>query len=344
MRESISYSFLLNIVIVFITICAAIIMGTLSYYKAYKANKIISESIEKYEGYNCISAEEIGRKLNTIGYNTPFEVKCSESDRNCMTDEQNKYKIYSYNLDEGLESTDHIVYTEKYNKINNDIGVGYSNPEYQKYTYMNSSVRCSASKCRTNKNYQYGIYTYMYVELPILSDIIRIPLFTKTSIMYEFRNFYLEDSYINNNNELRKAYLEVESSYDNLFIKEYTENGNITYIKEKNPADSFGAEPKNTITTTTKYLSQVFSEIYSLESTGLNPTPKEELQIPVSYIDKNTSNDYRVMLKTQMYKDISGKIGTNTSSRILASDEPLHKCGYIPDYAYVSGLSKGGGN
>ena len=101
MKESISYSFLLNIIILFITVCAAIIMGIFSYYKAFRANSIITETIEKYEGYNCIAKEEIARKLGGIGYNTPFNVKCKNSDGNCETDnaENGNYKVTSYNLD-----------------------------------------------------------------------------------------------------------------------------------------------------------------------------------------------------------------------------------------------------
>ena len=75
MKESISYTFVLNIIIIFIFICFAIIMGIFSYYRAFKANTIIINSIERNEGYNCISAQEAGQKLNNIGYSTPFNVK-----------------------------------------------------------------------------------------------------------------------------------------------------------------------------------------------------------------------------------------------------------------------------
>ena len=69
MKESISYTFVLNIVIMFIFICAAVIMGIFSYFRAYKANTIIINEIEKYEGYNCLSAQTIAQKLSTISYN-----------------------------------------------------------------------------------------------------------------------------------------------------------------------------------------------------------------------------------------------------------------------------------
>ena len=68
MKESISYTFLLNIVIVFVFTCFAIVMGVLSYYKAFKVNNIITNSIEKYEGFNNLSRNDINLKLNSIGY------------------------------------------------------------------------------------------------------------------------------------------------------------------------------------------------------------------------------------------------------------------------------------
>lgn len=180
MRESISYTFILNIVIVFIFTCFAVVMGLLSYYRAFKANSIISSAIEKYEGYNCISKNEIAEKLATIGYETPFNVECKDSDGNCEVDniENGNYKVISYNIDfENIEKSNKIELNDKY--------------VYDEK--MNSSYVCNGNDCITNKHYQYGIYTYMYVDMPVISQLLRLSFFSKTSIMYEFRNFYVEE-------------------------------------------------------------------------------------------------------------------------------------------------------
>ena len=174
MKESISYTFVLNIVIMFIFICAAVIMGIFSYFRAYKANTIIINEIEKYEGYNCLSAQTIAQKLSTISYNVPFDAKCkSNYDKPCMTDENKNYAVVAYNLDYN---------TGDYVKI------GRENDDQKKYNKMNSQYKCDDDKCENTKKYQYGVYTYMYVDLPVVSSMIRIPVYTKSSVMYEFRN------------------------------------------------------------------------------------------------------------------------------------------------------------
>ena len=170
MKESISYTFLLNIVIVFIFVCFAIIMGVLSYYKAFRANTAIIESIEKYEGYNCASINEIKRKLSTIGYKTPFNTSCNGKDTPCATNNEFGYVISSYNITGPSESE----------------GVPAGNDALNSYA--------STTGKKSTKYYQYGVYTYMYVDLPVVSGMLRIPLFSKTNIMYEFRDLAIENT------------------------------------------------------------------------------------------------------------------------------------------------------
>ena len=64
MKQSISTSFMLNIVIIFIILVFAFLAGTLSYTKAFRVNSKIVNELEKYEGYNDLSKREIDRILN----------------------------------------------------------------------------------------------------------------------------------------------------------------------------------------------------------------------------------------------------------------------------------------
>jgi hypothetical protein len=147
-------------------------MGIFSYYRAFRANTIISQEIEKYEGYNCASKTEIARKLGNISYNTPFKVTCNNKATPCVVDEDANYAVISYNLE---DISGEIHYAGK-DEMSSPIG--YINKETTEPT----------------KNYQYGIYTYMYIDLPVISSIIRIPFFAKTDIMYEFRDLKYESS------------------------------------------------------------------------------------------------------------------------------------------------------
>lgn len=67
MKESISYTFLLNIIIIFIVISFFAIMSIMSYTKAFRANSKVVNAIEMYEGYNGATSE-IDRALTNYGY------------------------------------------------------------------------------------------------------------------------------------------------------------------------------------------------------------------------------------------------------------------------------------
>lgn len=223
MKEGISYTFLLNIIIIFIVVCAAIVMGIFSYYKAFRANTIISQAIEKFEGYNCESKEEIATKLNNISYNTPFEVKCKNGEKQCEVDENSNYKIISYNLN--ISSGD----------------------KYAGQNEMSSIVNSNNSE--STKTYQYGIYTYMYFDVPIISKIIKFPFFTKTDIMYEFRNlkYDADNDTVYDERNIPKQYADIEefnNNFRNDIRNEYVEGQRDDYKSNFLNIDSTGYEAK----------------------------------------------------------------------------------------------------
>ena len=59
MKESIGYTVTLNIVITFIIIVFAFLSAALIYFKSNKVSNVITETIEKYEGYNVYAKNEI---------------------------------------------------------------------------------------------------------------------------------------------------------------------------------------------------------------------------------------------------------------------------------------------
>ena len=138
MKESIGSTASLNIVFVFIAIIFAFLAASLSYYKAFKVNNIISNSILKYEGYNNLSINEIDTRLNSIGYQR-YDVNCGD------------FKNFN-----GQEFT----------SINNgQDGI---------CVYMNVN----------GKYYQYGITTYMTINLPVVGELIKIPINTTSNEIY----------------------------------------------------------------------------------------------------------------------------------------------------------------
>ena len=75
MKESISYTFLLNIIIVFMAISFFAIMGIISYSKAFRVNSKIVNVIEINEGYNQYSKDGINNIATSYGYQK-YNIKC----------------------------------------------------------------------------------------------------------------------------------------------------------------------------------------------------------------------------------------------------------------------------
>lgn len=343
MRESISYTFLLNIVIVFVFTCFAIIMGVLSYYKAFRANTIISETIEKYEGYNCVSAEEIKRKLDDIGYNTPFNVNCNGKGDYCMTDTAQNYAVVSYNLDileenKGaniiFKDSDAYKYTDK--------------KSAEKFKVMNSTYKCDENGCTTNKHYQYGIYTYMYVELPVVSGLIRIPFFSKTSTMYEFRDFYVNTEK-NEKKEDKTKYMDVTSSYENLYTKKeidgkvYVKDDYINKCQLEVIDNEDGTYTEKCVYKSARQtISDALLRSYAVMS-GTNEEGANAYQIIVRHITDKSTLDYRTRAITVGYSDrIDNHDNKGVSLNSLAASATLRGvnqrqfCGFIMDYSKIN--------
>ncbi len=147
MRQSLGEWFTYNIIIIFILIVFGLLSATLSYYKAYKMNSSILYTIDKYEGYNSLSKEEIERNLTTMGY-TAGSGTCPD-----------RGKLSSIN------ETDKHFYCVYY--IEDDTAHGESNTE-NKPLY-----------------YNYSVVTYIYIDLPLL-DVFKVPVYTKGERIYNF--------------------------------------------------------------------------------------------------------------------------------------------------------------
>ena len=70
MRTSIGGTAVMYIFIVFFILMAFLLTGTVIYYKGYKINSQLANSLEKFEGYNSFSAEDMDRVFKNFGYRT----------------------------------------------------------------------------------------------------------------------------------------------------------------------------------------------------------------------------------------------------------------------------------
>ena len=108
MREAIGNTFVYSIIIAFIGILFLILIGSLSYSKAFKIKNRIIEIIEKNDGYDNEKVRtEIDNYLKTVGYNVSSKASnrgtCTilNGTRAINTIKNYDYCIYRFNTVKG---------------------------------------------------------------------------------------------------------------------------------------------------------------------------------------------------------------------------------------------------
>lgn len=150
MRTSIGGTAIMYIFIVFFILMAFLLTGTVIYYKGYKINSQIANSLEKFEGYNQFSAEDMDRVFKNLGYRYKNNSEClNGTDGSCLA-ENGKHE-FSLTCSR----------TEK-NKGDNWEGNNY---------YIT-----------------YKIKTYIYIDLP-LNISMKIPITSRTNPIYQFTDY-----------------------------------------------------------------------------------------------------------------------------------------------------------
>ena len=147
MKEGIGSVFLYNMIIVFIVVTFAFLSASLSYMKAFKVNGKIANSLEKFEGYNWLADREIAQTLSTIGYRTGTP-KCESRTHNGIT----------------------------YQPV---AGGNYKKHEYCIYEYMQGNDY-------KNGYFNYGIVTYIYLDIPIVGATFKLPVYSETESIFKF--------------------------------------------------------------------------------------------------------------------------------------------------------------
>ena len=99
MKDTISYTYLLNMMLVFIFVSFSVVMVTISYTKAYRINSKIADVIEDAEGYNEKSVNEINRLISAFGYQQP-NITCKERSTGVVVETDIK-GICIYEIDSG---------------------------------------------------------------------------------------------------------------------------------------------------------------------------------------------------------------------------------------------------
>lgn len=169
MRNAIGSSLLLNIVLVFVGIISAFLVGTIAFSKAYKVKNRIVSIIEKYDGdcfgSNTACYNEIEAELVNIGYSSNF----SKSDCPDITlDSRNST---------GIKSIDTIY--------NGTLSGGHQYCVY-KYTVCDTKKSGRRFICDTNstEQYYYKVVTFMHFDIPIIGSFLEFEVSGETKPFY----------------------------------------------------------------------------------------------------------------------------------------------------------------
>lgn len=168
MRQSIGTTFMLNFIILFIFLVFAFLAGTLSYYKAYRINNSIVHEIERFEGYNDYSIEEINIKLKNLAYETDITDYCPDEWKTADSRYMSKYNKPGYltTNTEGNGTNGYCIYEyHEDNNFENKTGGGIET---------------------TDNYYTYGVLTYLQFQFPGLQYLLKIPVFSRTNRMYYY--------------------------------------------------------------------------------------------------------------------------------------------------------------
>lgn len=146
MREAISNAMIFNLVIIFVAILLAFFIGSLSYSKASKVKNRIVEVIEKEQGYDDIAKTEINNWLGEIGYRVNTNIAL---DIDCPSVE---LKDASVELLTGSNDYEYCVYR------------------------IRQCDSADENRCDT----YYRVIAYMYFDVPIVQDLVKIPVTGET--------------------------------------------------------------------------------------------------------------------------------------------------------------------
>jgi len=158
MKESIGNAMLFYIIITFVVVLIMFFVGSLSYSKAYKVKNKIVEEIEKEETYNQAAIDEIESWLAGGG-------------------ENGKGIGYRYNTG-SLINTGNCPAVDNATLINQK-----SNYQYCVYE-INTCTNGREGRCGK----YYKVVAYMYFDLPIIGDLIKIPVSGETMIFTEINS------------------------------------------------------------------------------------------------------------------------------------------------------------
>ena len=143
MKEAIANANVFNLMIVFIVILMAFFVGSLGYSKAFKVKDFIINEIEREEEYDDKTmSENIDKTLSDIGY------RVSKSNTNRCND----------------------VMNAEFGSSNSRVTVANTSSKYEYCVFKIVDDNGARS------SYRYRVIAYMYFDIPIINNLLKIPV------------------------------------------------------------------------------------------------------------------------------------------------------------------------
>ena len=153
MREAIGSAFIVNLILIFIGVISALVIGSISYSKAYKVKDRIIYIIEKNDGWSDSVKAEVDKNLKSIGYkiDSGFNSNCERIyERRYGSSYDAANLVHGANIGEG--QYDYCVYKNHY-----DSSIG----DY------------------------YSVTAFMHFDIPLIGGFLEFPISGETSVIYE---------------------------------------------------------------------------------------------------------------------------------------------------------------
>ena len=103
MKEAMGTTMVFNLIIIFVSVFIALLVGSLAYSKGFKVRNKIIDIIERNEGYNDTAKTQIDENLADIGYYLSINRTCKERDgaQPISNNSSYRYCVYEYSTAKG---------------------------------------------------------------------------------------------------------------------------------------------------------------------------------------------------------------------------------------------------
>lgn len=159
MREAIGSAFIVNLILIFIGVISALVIGSISYSKAYKVKDRIIYIIEKYDGFTTCNAAK--------------NEKCAETEIN------KQLKSIGYKVDSGYNSKCESIYKKRYGSSYDAKKLLHgSNLGKSQYNYCVYEIQSGIGT-------YYSVTSFMHFDIPLIGGFLEFPINGETSVIYK---------------------------------------------------------------------------------------------------------------------------------------------------------------